>query len=160
VIIVDALQTTPSSTSAVQSLHGRRPFVSAARLTLIGIEIVAAAAALYGGLGMVAGNWIRMDDAWLDGTPFHSWLLPGLFLLAVVAVPVATAAILELRRSRRAWIGSLVAGFVLVGWIVAQLLIMQRYFVLQPVVQILGMVILVSAIVVHLRPTGPTDRSA
>ena len=58
-----------------------------ARWALVGVEGVVAAGAAYGGVGLIAGNAIHISDDWLVGTPFDSWLLPGIFLLLVVAVP-------------------------------------------------------------------------
>ena len=97
------------------------------------LESVVAAAAIYGAVGLIWDNAIGMTADWLTGTPFTSWTLPGLLLLIVVALPMGCAAVLELRRSPWATASSVAAGAAQIGWIVAQLAIMQRYFFLQPV---------------------------
>lgn len=116
----------------------------------IALELLVAAAALYGGIGLawdlVADNAIGMSQEWLDGTPFTSWVLPGVFLLAVVAVPTGAAAVLELRRSPWAGAASVVAGAAQVGWIAVQLAVMQRYFVLQPVMIGAGLAVMALAL--------------
>jgi hypothetical protein len=86
-----------------------------------------------------------MPDAWLAGSPFVTWTFPAVALLLVVAVPMLTAAVLELRRHRLAPTVTVLAGTGQVGWIAAQLLVFQRYFVLQPVVLLVAAVILLVA---------------
>ena len=103
-----------------------------ARWSLVGLQLVVGGNAVYGGIGLMAGG-LGMPADWLDGTPFDSWLLPGIFLLAVVALPMIGAAVAELLRSPWAYTASLAAGALQVGWILAQLAILQRYFFLQPV---------------------------
>jgi len=71
------------------------------RFAVIGLETVAAVSAVGGGIGLAAGNAIGMPADWLAATPFSSWLVPGVLLLLVVAVPMGVAAVAELRRSRR-----------------------------------------------------------
>jgi hypothetical protein len=122
---------------------------SAVTVTLVVLELLVAAAALYGGIGLAAGNLIGMPDEWLVGTPFTSWLWPGVFLLLVVAVPMVAAAMLELRGSPRAAVVSVLAGAAQVAWIAVQLLVMQRYHVLQPVMSLAGLAVLLLALAAH-----------
>jgi len=121
--------------------HGHR--------VVAGIELLVAASAVYGGVGLIAGNAIGMPDDWLAGTPFGSWVLPSVLLLLVVAAPMTVAAVLELRRSRWAAVASVTAGAAQIGWIAAQLLIMQRYNVLQPVMVAVGLTVVLIAIAVR-----------
>jgi hypothetical protein len=80
----------------------------------VGVEVFVAVGAVYGGIGLIAGNAIHISDDWLVGTPFDSWVLPGVFLLLVVAAPMTVAAVAELRRRQWAYtasvIGSLLSG--------------------------------------------------
>lgn len=122
---------------------------SAVTVTLVVLELLVGAAALYGGIGLAAGNLIGMPDEWLVGTPFTSWLWPGVFLLLVVAVPMVAAAMLELRGSPRAAVVSVLAGAAQVAWIAVQLLVMQRYHVLQPVMSLAGLAVLLLALAAH-----------
>jgi hypothetical protein len=128
----------------------------------IAVELLVAAAAVYGGVGLI-GDTIGMVPEWLDGTPFTSWVLPGVLLLVVVAVPMAGAAVLELRRSPRASAASVVAGAAQLGWIGAQLAVMQRYFFLQPVLLGLGLLVMVLALWAArhrpLLPSAPAGRA-
>ena len=122
-----------------------------ARWALVGVESFVAFGALYGGIGLIAGNAIHISDDWLVGTPFNSWVLPGIFLLLVVAAPMTVAAVAELRRRRWAYTASVVAGVAQIGWIIAQWAIMQRFFVLQPVMFTAGTAVVLLAWAAHGR---------
>lgn len=115
------------------------------RWILVGTELFVAAGAVYGGVGLIADNAIHISDEWLTGTPFDSWLLPGVFLLLVVAAPMIVAAIAEIFRFGWARTASLLAGAAQVGWILVQWLIMQRFFVLQPIMLTAGAAVLLLA---------------
>ena len=105
------------------------------------LELFVASMAVYGGVGLIWDNALGMSAEWLAGSPFTSWVLPGVFLLLVVAVPMTLAAVLELRRSAWAGVASVVAGAAQIGWVGVQLAIMQRYFFLQPVMFACGLAI-------------------
>jgi hypothetical protein len=141
------------STSTNLETRSKRPAPAgrtAARAVLIGVEGLVAVGAAYGGIGLIAGNAIEMRNEWLDGTPFTSWVLPGVFLLVVVALPMAVAVIGEWTRTRWSYAAGLVAGAAQIGWICAQWLIMQEYFFLQPIMLAFGAVVLALTWWIHL----------
>jgi hypothetical protein len=117
---------------------------SPALVALVVMEGVLGLSAVFGTYGLLTGT-LGMPDAWLAGSPFVTWTFPAVALLLVVAVPMLTAAVLELRRHRLAPTVTVLAGTGQVGWIAAQLLLFQRYFVLQPVVLLVAAVILLVA---------------
>ena len=110
------------------------------RWALIGVEALIGANAIYGGVGLMRDGMGLPADR-LESTPFNSWVLPGVFLLVVVAVPMFTAAVAELLRLRRAFFASVLAALAQLGWIVAQVAILRRYFFLQPVLFAAGLVV-------------------
>ena len=113
---------------------------------VIALEALTAIAAAYGGFGLIWDDAVGMPDDWLVGTPFRSWTLPGVLLLLVVGLPMAVAVVLELRRSGWAGVASVVAGAALIGWIAVELLVMQKFNVLQPVMLLVGLAVLMLAL--------------
>jgi hypothetical protein len=131
-----------------------RPHSPAGWLLLVVLEVLVAVNALYGGIGLIV-NGMGMPPDWLAGTPFGSWAIPGVLLILLVAAPMAGAAIVELAGGRRAGQLSMIAGAVLVGWIVAQVVILRHYFILQPILFAVGVLIVALArLVPHRRPRG------
>lgn len=86
--------------------------------------------ALVGGVGLVVSNGMGMPLAWLRGSPFESYVGPGLILLLVVGGTQALAVLLQQRR--RPWYPAAagVAGFGLVIWIHVEVVILPDYSVL------------------------------
>ena len=109
---------------------------------MAGLAVLIAAASVFGGIRLIHDG-LGMPADYLAATPFSSWELPGLALLIGVALPQLAAAILIAAGHRWALPASYLAGAVLVAWILVQLLVMQRYFFLQPVIAALGIVELV-----------------
>ena len=106
---------------------------------MAGLAVLTGAASVFGGIRLIRDG-LGMPAGYLTATPFSSWELPGLALLAGVAVPQLAAAILIAAGHRWALPASYLAGAALVAWILVQLLVMQRYFFLQPVIAALGIV--------------------
>lgn len=121
----------------------------AAGTILVGVESLVALGAVFGGVGLIANNAIGMLPEWLEGTIFTSWFWPGVFLLLVVAAPMAVAAYAEVTSRRWAYAASLIAGAAQVGWIIVQWLIFQRFFILQPIMLLAGVAVLGLAWWVH-----------
>ena len=116
------------------------------RALVVGVEVMLGLSAVYGGIGLLTGT-IGMPDTWLEGTPFGSWLIPGISLIVVVAAPMLVAAGLEVRGSRHGPQASVVAGLLQIGWVGVELLVMHRYDPLQPIVLALGVLIVVATLV-------------
>jgi hypothetical protein len=134
--------TTQAAGGTVRARHRLRRWVLAA------VEIIIATNAVYGGIGLIRDG-MGMPDEWLDASPFTSWRWPGVFLLLVIAVPMAVAAVLEIARSRWAYAASLAAGLAQISWIVVQLAVLRRYFFLQPVLLGAGLMVVLLAIWSH-----------
>jgi hypothetical protein len=124
---------------------------------LIGLEVLVAVNAVYGGIGLIVDG-MGMPAAWLDGTPFGSWVLPGVLLILLVAVPMASAAIVEFVGGHRAREVSMISGAILVGWIGAQVLILRHFFFLQPILFVVGASIVLLALLVHHSQVRFRDR--
>jgi len=109
------------------------------RRTLAALLILVSANAVYGGIGLMVDG-LGMPSDWLLSTPFDSWLLPGLALLITVALPQLVVAVVVITWHPRAAFAGLAAGAALVAWIVVQVLVLRRYFFLQPVIAGIGLV--------------------
>jgi hypothetical protein len=101
------------------------------------VAAIVGAGAVLGGTQLLS-NGYGMPLSWLSHTPLTSWLLPGLALLIGVAVPQLTVLALVTLANRWALFAGYLAGVALVAWIAVQLLVLQRYFFLQPVIACLG----------------------
>ena len=105
---------------------------------LAAVAVIVGGAAVLGGVQMIRNGYV-MPREWLSGTPFTDWTLPGVLLLAgVAALQLAVAAMIATRR-RAALGASYLAGLGLLAWIVVQLLVLQRFFFLQPVIAVLAL---------------------
>jgi len=94
------------------------------RVALVLVDAFVALAAVGGGLALVLGmEAARFPLSWLDGTPFPDYTIPGLILTVVVGGSAAVATVLAARGARRGGRASVVAGAILVAWIVGEILV-------------------------------------
>jgi hypothetical protein len=121
-----------------------------ARIALVAVEAFVAVGAVYGSVMLITDAW-RLDPAMLRHLPFDTWVLPGIALAALIAVPNVVAGVLVARGHPRARIVSMLAGGILVGWIVVQIALIQHYFFLQPVMGVCGLLTIGLA---YRLPTG------
>lgn len=93
-----------------------------ARRVLLGVGVLNALSALAGGILLIIGGvttgsgGMGIPLSVLDGTPFDSFLWPGVILAVVVGGTQALAVILQLMRAEWAPFAAAVAGFALVIW--------------------------------------------
>lgn len=109
---------------------------------LIVLEIIIGVAAVGGGVYALTGAASVPRD-YLKGTPFRSFLVPGLVLMVVVGGSMLLAATLLLMETRLARVASLEAGIILVAWIGMQVSMIGYRHWLQPLMGALGLVIVV-----------------
>ena len=89
---------------------------------LVAVELVVAINAFGGAVWGLAGAK-NVPREWLEGTPFHSYVIPSLILLVAVGGGMTAAALTLIVRNRLAPEVSIAAAFVLLVWITAQVLI-------------------------------------
>lgn len=96
-------------------------------VALFVIDLFVALTAIGGGLALVAGlEANRFPLAWLQGTPFTSYVIPGLLLTVVVGGSAAVAAVLLLRNPTGGAWAALLAGLILLGWIAGEVVILNQ----------------------------------
>ncbi len=86
-------------------------------------------------------NGLGMPLSTLATTPFDSFLIPGLLLSVVVGGSLLGAACLIWVRHPLAWIASLGAGLILLGWIVVEAVMIADGRVLQAIILIAALLI-------------------
>src|SRR4051795_11820255 len=103
------------------------------RRALAAIEGVVAINAL-GGMTYALGGAAAVPAEWLDGTPFDSYLIPGLYLGVVVGGGCLAAAYATLCHPSRARASALGSSAVMVSWIAAQEAMIGYRTPLQPLI--------------------------
>src|SRR5207237_982482 len=113
----------PAPTSRPASTSRRLPAI--ARLAVV-LEILLGIGALFGGGQFILapdGHLIGAPLKMLAGTPFHSYLVPGLILFTFVGVAPMLAAVITARRGAIGPLAALAVGVTLMGWITVEMVI-------------------------------------
>jgi hypothetical protein len=114
------------------------------KIALILIQLFVMANAFGGGFYGLNGAK-AIPQSWLDGSPFHSFFVPSLFLFVVIGGGMLVATIAWWRRSRLApWV-SLTMGALLMLWIVVQVSIIGYVSWMQPTSFVAGAAIVTLA---------------
>jgi hypothetical protein len=129
---------------------------------LIVLLIVQAVGAIGGGAVLVIspdGSLMRMPLSQLEGSPFDSFLVPGLILLVVLGIAPLVAAIgLVLRRTWAWWLAGVV-GCGLLIWIGVEMTIVQFDW-LQPTYFGMGLAIVLACLPRSVRRYAGVARAA
>jgi hypothetical protein len=118
------------------------------------LTIVAAALLLFNGIGALYGGWslmaypdgsnLQMPIEWLERTPFSDFLIPGIILfIANGLCSIFVFAMLLFNHKKTSWL-VMAQGVILVGWIVVQILLVQKYHPLQLILGTVGVGLLVT----------------
>jgi len=141
----------------------------ATRVTLLAVEAFVAVTALAGGIALMLGalipdlsTAITPPAEYLDGSPFTSYLVPGLVLALVLGGVHAIAFVLLLRRRPSALLAAAVAGYAALIWIFVQMMVipfsfLQAVYFMAGAVE-LGLVLLLLGLLPITSP--PKPRSA
>lgn len=104
-----------------------------ARRTLLGLLYFGVVSCLIGAVMGVALNGGPIPVAFLAGTPFDSYLVPGLILGLVVGGTQLVAAIMLERRHAASLLWCVVAGFGMTIWVFLEIAIIKQYSFLQSI---------------------------
>ena len=120
--------------------------VRVSRMTLLIVQAFVAVTALAGGLALVVGSIdpalasaLMPPTEYLEGSPFRSYLVPGLLLIVLVAGVHAVAFVAVLTESRWGTMLAAAGGFGCVVWIFVQMAYIPFSF-LQVLYFIIGLV--------------------
>ena len=98
------------------------------RIVLAIIEACIGLGALVGGIAILSGAFDQwLPAAFLQGTPFSDYLIPGLLLTVVIGGGMLLASATQF--FQREWIVLLSAmmGLIMLGWEIAEVAIIDRY---------------------------------
>jgi hypothetical protein len=110
---------------------------------LIGLAAFGVLSAAIGTVMAIGMDGAGVPASVLDGSPFHSFVAPGIILGAIVGGTQLAAAVALVRHARAALLLAAVAAFGMLIWIFVELAVMQHYAWLQAVYFGFGVVELV-----------------
>lgn len=134
------------------------------RALRVALQVVAwfsLASAVFGMLGLTLGGGMGIPLAWLEGTPFTGYAVPGIILGVVVGGAQAVALVAQYLRLRLAWGMHAAAGLVMMIWIFVEIALMLVWSVLQGIYFVAGLaqvVLAVLALGAWPRPLFARDR--
>ena len=108
-----------AQSSATRPRSRSRPLPAIA-WAAVGLEIFLGIGALFGGAQFIVapdGHLLGMTTKVLAGTPFPSYLVPGIILFTFIGVGPLLAAAITVRRLAIAPFAAVAVGLTLVGWI-------------------------------------------
>lgn len=120
---------------------------------LLGLLLFNGVSAVGGGLALMT-DWIPEQTSWVRETDFTSNYFPGVILMAVVGGSSLIAAAALAKRSDGWQLASLVAGAIMVFWIVGEIASIRVFHVLQLIYFVTG------ALVVWWTPAQPRPQRA
>jgi len=104
----------------------RRPLPGIARFA-VALEIFLAIGALFGGGAFILapdGHLLGMPAKLLAGSPFPSFLVPGIVLFTFVGIAPLVAAAITVRRHALAPMAAIGVGFTLIGWVSVEMVVL------------------------------------
>ncbi len=113
---------------------------------------------IFGGIGLVldpSGQSLQIPIEWLEGSPFHDYLIPGLILFVILGIYPLILLIGLAKKSSWAWLGSLFLGVALIIWIGVEVLIVgyQTEPPLQLIYGSVGMLVLLLSMLPSVKKT-------
>lgn len=120
---------------------------AAARWVLIALLIFGCVSAVGGAVLAIAFNGAGVPLTYLEGSPFRSFLIPGLILGVVVGGTQLGAAVALIIRQRWSLLICAIAGFGMIIWVFVELAIILTYSFLQTLYFGLGMLELILVLI-------------
>jgi hypothetical protein len=102
------------------------PLPAIARLAVV-LEIFLGVGALFGGGAFILapdGHLLGMPTKLLAGSPFPSFLIPGIILFTFVGLAPLLAAAITFRRRAFAPLAAIAVGLTLIGWVSVEMVVL------------------------------------
>ncbi len=103
-----------------------KPLPGLARLATA-LEIFLGLGAVFGGGALILapdGHLLGIPTTLLEGSPFTSFLMPGIVLFSLVGLAPLMAAAITIRRQTLAPLAAVAVGVTLIGWISVEMLVL------------------------------------
>ena len=103
-------------------------------------------------LNAFAGGYLGISGAkgipveWLNGSPFESYLIPGIILFVIVGGSFLFAAVVVLRKYSYGKIISIAASIILFIWLAVEIYIIGYVSWMQPATAVAGLLVLILAL--------------
>ncbi len=108
---------------------------------LLGVQLFNGLSAVGGGLALMVG-WIPEQPSWVEHTGFTDNYFPGVILMVVVGGSALVAALAMMKRIDGWQLASIVAGMIMVFWIVGEVASIRGFHFLQVIYLITGLLVL------------------
>lgn len=125
---------------------------------LLGLLLFNGVSAAGGGIALMTGA-ISGDPSWIEHTDFDTLYLPGVILLTIVGGSSLFAATAMLKRSAGWQASSILCGWIMVVWIVAEIASIRGFHFLQVVYLVTGAAVIWCTPATPLFRSGAADRS-
>jgi hypothetical protein len=109
-------------------------------VTLLGLLLFNGISAAVGGLALMM-DWIPEQASWVRDTDFPSNYFPGVILMAVVGGSSLIAAIALVKRSDGWQLASILAGTIMVFWIIGEIASIRAFHSLQVIYLVTGVLV-------------------
>lgn len=93
----------------------------------VGLEVFLGLGALFGGGALILapdGHLLGMPVKLLAGSPFPTFLVPGIILFSLVGLAPLMAATITLRRQALAPLAAVAVGLTLIGWVSVEMVVL------------------------------------
>lgn len=121
--------------------------------TLLALLLFNGVTAVGGGLALMT-DWIPEQASWVRETDFPSNYFPGVILMAVVGGSSLIAATALVKRSESWQLASIVAGTIMVFWIIGEVASIRAFHFLQVIYLVTG------ALIVTRTPARQTEATS
>ncbi len=101
--------------------------------------------ALYGGWLLIidpSGGKLQLPLEYLENSFFNNYLIPGIILFVMNGISSICIAVLVIAKYKYAPLLILLQGIILAGWIIMQILLLQKYYFLQLILGLIGLCIM------------------
>ncbi len=89
------------------------------------------------------GKGIGIDISYLQHSPFDNFLIPGIVLFFAIGVLSIVAAVISLKKISKYYIAIISEGSILFGWIVIQVIMLQKFHIFHPICGVTGLTLII-----------------